>query len=188
MKKTLLFAGIAAVCMAGGAFGFNDESVTYSDFDQINYNSTHPYASKKQDAQGNIKLKHATTKYVTARKDEAQVLVNTLKDRADDDDDVVSANTEALSGKSTQNEWADKGMDTNRQVKTTSASNECASLTNEYSGCGYIAKDGDNVPSASNYSGYSQTSSDYQWVKIRTNCGVEGQENATNCVSGNNNG
>lgn len=194
MKKTLLFAGIAALCITGGAFGFDNDSTTYPVFDSVN--TTYPYASKKQ-SDGTVKIKHATTKYVTARAGEAQGLVDELTDRADDDDEVISDNTEALSGKQTQTGWADKGMDTNRQVKTTSTGDECASLntTNSnageykyYSGCGYITKNGNSVPSAGNYSGYSQTSGDYQWVKIRTNCGVQGQENAANCVAGSNNG
>ena len=196
MKKTLLFAGIAALCVYEGAFGFDNDSANYPAFTDTN--TTYRYATKHSgDGSGPIKVTHATTKYVTARAGEAQGLVDELASQATRDNVVISDNTEALSGKQTQTGWADKGMDTNRQVTTTSANNECASLNttnssgNEYryySGCGYIAKNGNSVPSASNYSGYSQTSGDYQWVKIRTNCGVQGQENAANCVAGSNNG
>ncbi len=184
MKKTLLFAGITALCVSNGAFAFSDSSATYPGF--TDNNTTHRYATKHTgDGTGPIKITHATTNYVTARAGEARVLVDTLTDRADDDDGVIADNTEALSGiqDATPSTWAEKGMDTNRQVKTTAANNECANLNNEYSGCGYIVRDAGSVPSANNYSGYSQTSSDYQWVKIRTNCGVEGQSNAPNCVS-----
>ena len=198
MKKTLFFAGVVALCVFTGAMAnFADDSVTSPAFTD-SYTAvssdngrvaagTYQYAAKAE-TDNNVRIKHATTKYVDARKAGAQQLVDDLTDRSDDDDDVVQENNEELVGKTVQTTWEDIGMDDNRQVKTTSHSDECDNLSNEYSGCGYITKNANSVRDTNNFGSYSKTSSDYQWVKIVTNCAVQGQSSAPNCVSSNNNG
>ncbi len=196
MKKTLFFAGIVALCVSTEAMAtFADDSVTSPAFTDSYANvasdngrvaaGTYQYAAKAE-TDNKVRIKHATTKYVDARKVGAQQLVDDLADRSDDDDDVVQENNAELVGQTVQTTWADIGMDDNRQVKTTSHSNECDNLDNQYSGCGYIAKNANSVNDNNNFGSYSHTSSDYQWVKIITNCAVQGQSSAPNCVSSNN--
>ena len=200
MKKTLFFAGIVAMCVSTEAMAtFADDAFTSPAFTDSYANvssdngrvatGTYQYAAKAE-TDNNVRIKHATTKYVDARKVGAQQLVDDLAERSDNDDDVVQDNNTELVGKAAadQNTWEDIGMDDNRQVKTTSHSNECDDLDNRYSGCGYITKSANSVSDADNFDSYSHTASDYQWVKIVTNCAVQGQSSAPNCVSSNNNG
>ena len=141
MKKILLFAGVAGVLMSGTAVAFETNTVTYETFPEINYDSSHPYASKKQ-ADGTIKIKHATTKYVQARKTEANELVTTLTARTNADNTVVTANKTAIEGTTGATTWAAKGLQNNRQVTAGLRDTVCDSLTGEYSGCGYITMGG----------------------------------------------
>jgi len=179
MKKTLLFAGIFAFGISVSAFATdpvwnNTDSNTYPAFTG-DYDSNHPYASKKE-SDGAIRIKQATTKYVDARRTGAQGEVTTLDTRAGTDNTVVTANSQDLSGVTTPTTWAEKGLEYNRQVTTSPAtSGECSqnSLGSNYSGCGYIAKSANSISNANNFENYSHSSSSYQWIKIATHCLVD---------------
>ena len=88
MKKTLIFAGLVVLATTCVAHAFNDDSVTYDAFSAINYNSSYPYASKKE-SDGVVRMKVATTNYVTARVDEVTPVVTELGTTATSDRDVV---------------------------------------------------------------------------------------------------
>lgn len=184
MKKILLFAGVAGVLMSGTAVAFETNTVTYETFPEINYDSSHPYASKKQ-ADGSIKIKHATTKYVQARKTEANELVTTLTARTNADNTVVTANKTAIEGTTGATTWAAKGLQNNRQVTAGLRDTVCDNLTGEYSGCGYITMGGTSATGDAGAvtDGTTASTAKYKWVKIKTNCCVEGQEDAANCAN-----
>ena len=88
MKKTLIFAGLVVLATTCVAHAFSDDSVTYDAFSAINYNSSYPYASKKE-SDGVVRMKVATTNYVTARVDEVTPVVTELGTTATSDRDVV---------------------------------------------------------------------------------------------------
>ena len=188
MKKTLFFAGVIALCVSTEAMAtFADDSVTspaftdsYASVASDNNRAaagTYQYAAKAE-TDNVVRIKHATTKYVDARKAGAQQLVDDLTVRSTSDNNVVDANNTDLVGKAAaqQQTWSDKGLEKNRQVTTTPATTgECsqASLGSNYSGCGYIAKSAGSVDDDHNFRDYSHDSDDYQWVKIATHCLVD---------------
>lgn len=183
MKKILLFAGVAGVLVSGTAVAFETNTVTYAAFPEISYDSTHPYASKKQ-ADGSIKINHATTKYVQARKTEANNLVTALATRTNTDNGVVTANKTAIEGTTGATTWAAKGLQNNRQVTAGLRDTVCDNLTGEYSGCGYITMGGTSATGdAGARTDGTGANAKYKWVKIKTNCCVQGQESAANCTN-----
>ena len=182
MKKTLVFAGVAGILVSGMAFAFETNTVTYATFPTINYDSNYPYASKKQ-SDGSIKINHATTKYVQARKTEADALVTALNTQAVADNGYVQTNKTAIEGTTNATTWDGKGLQGNRQVTAGLRDTVCDNLTGEYSGCGYITMGGTSATgdAGAETDGTTASTAKYKWVKIKTNCGVTGQENAANC-------
>lgn len=197
MKKTLLFVGVVGMCISADAWAtFANDSTTYPDFATGTYANvstdngnapanTYRYAGKHQ-TDDSIKVKAATVKYVDSRSAEAQGFVDELTERADDDDVIVATNKTSLVGEedwatNPNTTWEDKGLENNRQV-TATENTECDPNnldTYRFSGCGYIAGDASHID--------GQTRSHYKWVKIATNCGVAGQEQAENCIGMSNN-
>lgn len=88
MKKTLIFAGLVVLATTCVVHAFNNDSVSYANFDAISYDSNYPYASKKE-SDGAVRMKVATTNYVTARVDEVTPVVTELGTTATSDKDVV---------------------------------------------------------------------------------------------------
>ena len=111
MKKTLIFAGLMVFVTMGGALAFVDSSATYSNFNTINYDSSHPYASKK-DEQGNIKIKVATTNYVGSAVNSVSSQVTDLSTLATSDEVVVDGGTAASNNGGLKAELAAMGGST----------------------------------------------------------------------------
>lgn len=139
MKNTVVFAGFMGALLAGNvALAFPSDTSTYPEY-QVGTQSIDGTNYVTKDA--GIKL--ATTKYVDAKVDGVNTEVQTLARNANTDNSTVTANAGNISN-----------MQTDRLVVP---NNPCGNLGNEYSGCGYVAPDGDT-------SGTDSTK--YQWYKI----------------------
>ncbi len=176
MKKTLIFAGLVVLTTMCGAHAFNNDSVSYANFDTISYDSNYPYASKKE-SDGAVRMKVATTNYVTARVDEVTPVVTELGTTATSDKDVVvgsngngglKADVAAMGGATCATGGACNGMTSG--VETGDRLN-AAKTVNPSTG----AEDSSNTPSrctgsVGGYSiaacGFIKNGSARQWIRI----------------------
>lgn len=156
MKNTMFFVGVIGMALVTGvanaAGGFPDDAAanTYPEYiaDAQTTEGGTQYAAEAVRDKG---IKLATTKYVNKHADAANTAVQGLSNTANTDNTSVTTNANNITT-----------LTSNRQVITNNE-NECANLdTNVYSGCGYIAADGQNA----NATTAASDKTKFQWVKI----------------------
>lgn len=155
MKNTMFFVGVIGVALATGvanaANGFPDDAAanTYPEYIAAAQEQGGTQYAAEAVRDNGIKL--ATTKYVNKHADAANTAVQGLSNTANTDNTTVTTNANDITT-----------LTSNRQVITNNE-NECANLdTTVYSGCGYIAADGQNA----NATTAASDKTKFQWVKI----------------------